>query len=148
MSKFIGDQKIKETKETTEKTPGGTAIVEVVYENGRIERFSQLMYDLVVSEKSCDASTLREKRVQPVVGSVLAILREYGVRVGDTPYLSALLNQSLNSNVEEATKELWSRVMPKPQTLDDVDLVTVDRVLTSKKQTLNDVIQGPGKSGV
>ena len=147
MSKFIGDKKIKETRETADKTPGGTAIVEVEYEDGQVEKFSQLTYDLVASDKSCDATSLREKRVQPVVATVLAILREYGIKVGDTPYFAALLNLSLNNNVEEATKILWATVMPKPQTLDDVDFVTIDRVLTAQKKTLNDVID-PGKPGV
>lgn len=137
---FIGDKKIKQTKDTNEKTPGGVEILQVEYEDGLSERFSKLMYDQVVSEESCDLSQLREKRVKYVVSSVLALLREYGVRVGDTPYLSVLLNQSLNFNVEEATKELWGQWMPRPLSLDDVDLVTVDRVLSSQKKTLKDVI--------
>lgn len=137
---FIGKKKVKETRETEEKTPGNSPILEVAYEDGTVERFSKIMYDQIISEESCDESVLRDKRIHPVVGTVLAILREYGVKVGETPYLSALLNQSLNSNVEEATKELWSNFMPLPLSLDDVDLVTIDRVLKSKKKTLNDVI--------
>lgn len=144
---FIGEKKIKEAKENGEFTPGQNPIMRVEYENGEVEHYSKLMYEQIVSDASCQLDALREKRVRYVVAATLALFREYGVRAGDTPYISVLLNQSLNDNLESATKMLWAEWMPKPLALDDVDFVTVDRVLKSKKQTLNDVLQKPADAG-
>lgn len=124
-------------------------ILDVEYEDGTIQKFSRLMYEQVASEKSCDATALRDLRVKHVVSTLLAVVREYGLQVGDTPYLSVLFNQSLNNNIEEATKQLWAEwIGSKPLSLDDVDLLTVDRVLTSQKKTLGDVLKNQGESGV
>lgn len=141
---YIGERKIKEVKATDQKSEGGGELLEIHYEDHSIEFLPKLMYEKIVTEKAIDLSELREKRVQPIVQSVLFILREWGIKVGETPYFSAILNQSLNNNVEEATKMLWGQFMPKPKSLDDVDLVNIDRVLRkfseAEKKTLKDVI--------
>lgn len=130
---WIGDKKVKEKKELEEKTPGGTALFEVEFVNGTKEVFSQLMLDAVLSEEACDATALRDKRVHPVVGSTLAIMREYGIKIGETQYFSVLVNQSLNANRDQAEKELWRKWSSTIKGLDDVDLITIDRVLKSIK---------------
>lgn len=131
---WIGDKKVKEMKDTGEKTPGGSAIFEVEFVNGAKEVFSQLMLDAALSEEACDATALRDKRVYPVVGSTLAIMREYGMKIGETAYFSVLVNQSLNTNRDAAEKELWRKNgAPTIKGLDDVDMITIDRILKSIK---------------
>lgn len=137
---FIGEKKVKDSKETGETTPSGVPLVEVQYVDGTAECLSKLMFDQVLAEKACDLTELREKRLEVVLRAVLELMRDWGLRVGETPYFGALLNQSLNYSVEEATKTLWATVMLKPLSLDDVDLVTVDRVLKNKSLTAKDVI--------
>lgn len=127
-------------KELAEKTPGGFTIVQVRYEDGTVEWFSAPMFEKVVSEKPCDASALRDKRIAPIVQAIISILRDWGIKLGELPYMSALLNQSLDFNSKEALIELWSKWMPRPLSPDDVDLVTIDRVLKSKQVTLNDIL--------
>lgn len=129
---WVGDKKIKGTTVLEEKTPAGVDLIEVEYTNGKKEVFSKTMLDVMVHTKACDASELQERRIHPVVGSMLAMLREYGVKVGELSYMSTLLNQSMNNNKDEAEKELWSKFLPTIQSLDDVDLITVDRVLRTK----------------
>lgn len=131
--KWIGDKKIKEVKDTGEKTPASTPLLEVEFTNGTKEVFSKIMFDAIASAEACDASALREKRVYPVVGSVLAIMREWGIKISETQYFSVLINQSLNNNKDEAEKELWKVWGPNIKSLDDVDLIMVDRILRTKK---------------
>jgi hypothetical protein len=134
MSKqFIGSKKIAEIKETGDSTPSGSPIKEIIFEDGSISWFSELMLQHIISDQKIDDTQLRDRRLFPVVQVVLAVLRDYGMKTGETPYFSALLNQSLNNNIDEATRELWSKFMPKPRELDDVDLITVDRVLKTIK---------------
>ncbi len=125
MDKYIGERKIKGISGENEIT--------VEYEDGKKEVFSKLMYDKIVSDQSCDATTLREKRIQPVVAAVLKILCEWGIKLNELPYMSAVLNESLKQNENEALKQLWLAWAPTINTVDDIDLVSIDRVLRSKK---------------
>ncbi len=130
---WIGDKKIGSTSTLKEKTPAGYDLIEVIFTNGTTAIFSKMMFDAIVSVESCDDSALRDKRVHPVVGSVLAIMREWGIKVGETQYFSALVTQSLNSNKDEAEKQLWKGWAPTIKSLDDVDLILIDRVLKTIK---------------
>jgi hypothetical protein len=131
MKQYIGNKIITSVEKTNEKTEGGVDILKVSFRNGAVEHFSRLMFDKIVSEKSCDEATLREKRVAPVVAILLSILREWGIKAGELQYLSALLNRSLDYNRNQALTKLLSDWMPKPKSLDDLDLITIDRILKS-----------------
>jgi hypothetical protein len=131
MKQYIGSKKVRLIEDTGEKTPGGTEIVKVTYDDNTAEHFSKLMFDKVVDTKPCDATVLRDRRVAPVCQIVQAVLREWGLKVGELPYLSTLLNQSLNSNTDQALLKLVSEWMPRPLSLDDIDYIAVDRILKS-----------------
>ena len=127
--KFIGKKKITSVEETKDKTPGGFSLIRVEYDDESIEYMSSLMFPKVTSDKACDESALRDKRMYPVVENILGLLRDWGIKTGELQYMSALLNLSLDNNQKEAMSELWSKWMPRPMSLDDVDLITMDRVL-------------------
>ena len=69
----------------------------------------------------------------PVVEAVLRIMRDWGIKLSEIPYFSTLLTTSLNYNEDEALKELYSKWLPTLTSLDDIDMVTIDRILKSKK---------------
>ena len=124
---YIGEKIIENSQESD--SPNGVRIVEVTYTDGIKETLSKLMYDAVISEETCDATTLRDKRIRPVVGHVLAILREWGIKISELQYLSVVLNTSLSENEKAALKKLWKPWIPTINDVDDVDLITIDRVL-------------------
>jgi hypothetical protein len=130
---FIGEKEIKEVKEAKGKTIGGNPIMEVKFTNGDVQHFSKLMYDRIVSEEKCDLTQLREKRLTPVLEIVLAVLRDWGVTSGELPYFSIKLNQSLDYNTNQALIKLVSKYMPTPKSLDDIDYITIDRILSEEK---------------
>ena len=132
-TQYIGPKKIKSVETSEEKTVGGNDITKVIYEDGTIEFISSMMFDKVVSEETSDESVLRDKRMTPVVELVLSILRDWGVKVGELPYFSALLNRSLEYNSNQALLKLVGEYMPKPNSLDDIDYITVDRILRNNK---------------
>lgn len=132
MDKFVGPKKIKETKTLEEKTPANGEMLEVEYEDGTKEVLSKMMYGEIVSDKECDLTTLRDKRVRPVVATVLMTFREWGLKVGELSYMSALLTQSLEANQDEAQKELWLKWIPTLQSLDDVNMIVIDLILKEK----------------
>ena len=122
--KYIGEKEIKDYH-CDELT------CDIEYADGKKETLSKLMFDEIVDDKKCDASTLRDKRVRPVVAQVLGIMRLWGIKTGEVGYFSALLNQSLMNNENEAIKHLWKSVIPTLESLDDVNLVAIDKVLKS-----------------
>lgn len=134
MSLFIGEKKIKQAIETKEKTEStGVSIIKVEFEDGSIEHFSKLMFDKIKSIDKCDLSQLRDKRVGSVVEIVLGVMRDWGLKIGELPYFASLLNQSLNYNSDNALLKLVSKYGPKPKSLDDIDYVTIDRILRDGK---------------
>ena len=124
MSKFIGDKEIRNHHCTDN-------LCEIEYVNENKETLSKIMFDEIVSEEKCDATTLRDKRVRPVVAQVLGIMRLWGLKNSEVGYFSALLNQSLQNNEDVATTHLWKTINSTLQTVDDVSLVDVDKVLKS-----------------
>jgi len=131
---YIGNKKVKQIIETGDKTETGVSIVKIHFQDGSVEYFSKLMLDKILSNKGCDATELRDKRIRPVVEVLAAVLRDWGIKTGELPYISALLNQSLNHNSDQALIKLISKWMPKPNSLDDLDYITVNRILRSKDE--------------
>ena len=128
---FIGQKKIKITKNLNEKIDT-IQLVEVEFEDKTKEIFSKLLYDKIISEKSCDATELRDKRIKPIVTEVLILLRNWGIKTNELPYMSVLHNQSLVFNEKEALKKLWLNWIPTLNTIEDVDLIAIDRVLKNE----------------
>jgi len=97
------------------------------------------MLNRIITEEPCDLSTLREKRLKPVVQNVLQLMCDWGVKLSELPYFSVLINQSLDFNQKEALLKLWSGWGPKLLHPDDVDLITLDRVL--RAQTIDEAVK-------
>ena len=142
--KFIGEKQIEKAAELEEKTTSGIAIISVEFVDGTHELLSALMLDKTVTEEACDLSTLRDKRVQPVVEEVLKLFRDWGLKLNELGYLSTLMVQSLEYSDTQAMLHLWSKEGVKLQTPQDVDLLTLDRVLKEVKPlTMDDVLNKP-----
>lgn len=129
---FIGEKEIKEATETKEKTPTGITIMKVEFKDESIEYISKLMFDKVKSVDKCDLTQLRDRRVGPVVEIVLGVMRDWGLKIGELPYFASLLNESLNYNSDNALLKLVSKYGPKLKSLDDIDYVTIDRILRNE----------------
>ncbi len=134
MDKFIGEKKIKQTTELKEQTFGGVSMIEVEYEDGTKGRFSSLMLAAITTDKAIDATALRDKRIFPVVEKVLGVLRDWGIKGGELPYMAAVLNQSLEFNERAALRLLWDTWLPGLKDPNDVDLITIDKVLRASKE--------------
>ena len=136
--KFIGEKKVKTIKPTGETTPSGFEVMEVEYEFGVVEHFSKLMLDKILSDEKCDLSILREKRIEPLVKVVLTILADWGVKMSELPYFSAVLNQSLDFNHKHALSEILGKWIPKPKDPEEVDMITINRILHSIDAKIQD----------
>ena len=138
---YIGEKKVANIIDSGTKTHGDVPVVAVIYEDGSKELISSLMIDKIVSDVACDLTVLREKRLTPIVEQILNLLRDWGVKFNELPYMSILLNQSLDFNQKEALIRLWAAWGPRLLSPEDVDLITVDNVLRS--QTVDEAINNP-----
>lgn len=136
---YIGDKQIISFKKLDETTPGGVPLIEVKYADDTVEVLSKLMFDHTVSDKGTDLTELRMKRVSRVVELTLELCRDWGIKIGETPFFGQLLNASLNDAVDQAELQLWSQWMTKPKERDEVSLTTVDRVLRTIRPTLKEI---------
>jgi len=132
ISQFIGTKKIKETKTAEHKTPMGNAIVEIEYDDNTKEFMAQCMFDKVVTDKQTDATELQDKRINVIVDIILFSMREWGVKIGEVDKITMLLAQSLSYNSNQALLSLVADYMPKPLSLDEVDMLTLDLILKTK----------------
>ena len=141
--RYIGEKKVATITDSNSKTPGDVSIMVVEYEDGSQELFSSLMLNRIISETACDLTELQKKRLIPVVEQMLSLLRDWGVKFNDLPLMSMMMNESLDFNQKAALIKLWSAWGAKLQSPDDVDLITIDRVL--RAQTIDDAIKNAGK---
>lgn len=133
IGKYIGQKRILTLEELKEETFGGQKLYKIQYLDGSEEQFSVLMLDKVCTEKAVDLSQLRDMRITPVVAVVLHVLRDWGIKMAELSYFSTVLNQSLAYNHQEALNLLLGEWMPAPKDPEEVDLVTIDRILRVKK---------------
>jgi hypothetical protein len=68
-----------------------------------------------------------------MVKEVLTFLRNWGIKINELPYFSAVLNTSLDENEKAALKKLWLPWIPTINEIDDVNLIAIDQVLKNGK---------------
>lgn len=132
VGKFIGPKKITSVSPIGQMTPGGFELWEIGFKDDTAERFSAPMLKHVIRKKSIDISELRDKRIAPVVEVTLQVLRDWGIKMSELQFYSAMLQNSLDYNYNQAQNILLSEWMPKPISPDEVDLLVIDRILRSK----------------
>lgn len=124
IGKYVGPNKIKEVKETEEKTYLGNTKLELVYENGQTVLLPTDTVEAVMTEELSDLTKLREARVNPVVEKILVILTESELTNEDMDYaIGPKLTESLNMAVNQAQKILWGKEKH------EVTLMDIDKVL-------------------
>jgi hypothetical protein len=67
-----------------------------------------------------------------IVDIILFSLREWGVKIGEIDKITMLLAQSLTYNSNQALLSLIGDYMPKPLSLDEMDLLVIDKILKDK----------------
>lgn len=126
--KYIANKKISSVKKIKEKTFFGNDKVEVSYKDSdEKEVFPLKVLDYIVTKEESDLTTLRDKRVIPVVQDILNILIESELRKEDLQYaIGPKLVESVNNNFREATSKLWGKQDYS------VSLMDVQKVLSEK----------------
>ena len=127
-NKFIGPNKIKSIEPSERKTYSGKEMYQVTYRNNKVEYYSEAVLEDIVTGKSRDLTALRDLRCFPVVKSLLEVLAEANVKLGEIDYILERTGFSLQENIKKAADILWEKEFENREMMD------VEEVLESAKQ--------------
>ena len=131
IGQYFGLRKIEGVEESEEKTYLGKEKITLIFEEKERQDLPLEVVELLISSTSTDLSTLREKRVKPVVERLLIILLEAELTIPDLEYaVGPKLKFSLEDTVERANTILWNGKEAHERTLNDIEKVLKKNVGT------------------
>lgn len=122
--KFIGDKKILSVSLTSEKTPIGSEIVKVLFEDGTSKLLPKALADRIQTDTPIDATVLRKKWVDVVVNNTIILLQENDIKMEDMDYFMNTLLISIEDKCNRANAALYG-VEYYPQR----SLLSVERII-------------------
>ncbi len=120
--KFIGLDKIKSVKLAERKTCLGKDVYELTYTDGSKKELPKHVVELLATEKSTDATALRELMIQPIVKDLLGVLLDYEIRLEDINYVFEKTSASITESVKKAADVVFGKEF-KERTLQDIDKI-------------------------
>lgn len=130
---YIGPKEVKAVDLLPEKYNGTIELVKVTYVDGSEQVMTKKMVDTCTTTESTDFTSLRDKRVQPVVAGILELMLEWGVALSDVNFITNSIAMSVNASMNAASKKFWGKEEA------DLDLIEVDKVL-KQGVTLKDIL--------
>jgi len=122
VGKFYGDRQIKEVVGIITKTASGKDKVSVSFEIGEPIQIPVEQLATLASEKAIDATTFRDKQMEPLVLGAIGMLLEAEVPLEWMQYFSQKLGISISTSVDKANEILWGKKFFQ-LTLLDVDKI-------------------------
>jgi ribosomal protein L17 len=95
---------------------------ELVMKDGTKTILSPKMAAAVITNEPIDLTTLREKRLHPVVEAILSLLLEWDVKINEIEYIYTLVTTSFNENYKAASDKAWG-IAEADRKVSDVDRV-------------------------
>lgn len=132
---YIGSDKIMVVADTDEKTPMGSDIVEVTFENGLMVKMPKKTYEIVVTDVASDASIVRRSKFNQMVPAIKAVICEYDIKVSEIQPLLQEIAAGIDNNFARATNYAWTHddtlYVPNSNPLFDRSLLDADAILRS-----------------
>lgn len=118
--KFIGIDKIKSLKLIERKTCLGKDVYELTYTDGSKVELPKHVIEILTTEKSTDATALRELIIKPIVKDVLSVLLDYEIRLEDINFVLENTSAAITESVKQAVTKLFGKGF-EDRTLEDID---------------------------
>lgn len=107
---FVGPRKVFTVSiSETLKTNGGNDVVEINYEGGFREIMSKKTFEIIVSDKPCDLTQLREKRIAPLIAQLMDVVAENDIKAADIETVKTRFEGELYNSFNRATHYLWTK---------------------------------------
>lgn len=132
---WIGSDKISIVAESDLKTPMGSDVVEVTFDNGKVTTMPKKTYEIIVTDVASDASIVQRSKFNQMVPALKAVLCEYDIKVSEIKPLLEELGASIDNNFSRAvnyalTKDdsVW---IPNSNPLYDRSILEADAIIRS-----------------
>ena len=104
---YIGSDLILGVEKIDDKTPIGSDMVNVLFDNGKSKKYPSAMFEHIVTSEPIDSSKLREKKVDPIVNQTIVLLQESDIVMDDVEYFLNLLTASIDYKSTRANSKLY-----------------------------------------
>ena len=130
IGKFLGFDKIATAEASPKKTFLGKDKMIFTYEgvDDVKESYPMRVVEQLISDSPTDLTSLRDKRVIPVLEEILAVLTESELSNADMNYAVSKITELINNAIQRADDILWGKAGQK------ITLMDAETVLKSKKE--------------
>lgn len=134
---FYGSDKVVSVTENTELVrQGGKKFMNITLAKGVVEVVPEEYIETLLTPEIKDLTWLTDQRSNFIVKSFIELLLDLNVKMTELQYFIPKLKNSLDLSRDNADCALWEKDSY------DISLVDIDRVLKSKRITLDDVMHG------
>lgn len=134
---FIGKKSVIAIVETDIKTPLGSEIVEVRFEDGTSELMPKKTFGIMVTDESSDDTSILQKKYSQMVKDILAIVAEYDIKYYELENLTVLIKNSIIDSINRANNFLWrgddSKHIAGFDMTNDISLIDIQRIMQQIK---------------
>lgn len=106
--RYIGPFKVIGITKLDVKTPRGSEVVKVLYENRPAEIMPLASFELVVTPEPTDLTNLQRRRFDVLIPKIVEELAEMDVRMFELPGLLNKVHETVTDHFERASSYLWT----------------------------------------
>lgn len=141
MEQYIGEKLVIAVIELEEKTPQGNDMVEVCFDGGSKEKMPKKRFELIVTDKVSDATTVQNQVKFTLSSIILGMFNEYGVKMGETEPIFGAIAGLVNDGFTKAQDVMWG------VDFQGISLIEVNKVLKANYERENNTGTSPEGSG-
>ncbi len=139
MEKFIADKKVLTVEVLTdEKTPVGSEMVKIIFEDSTTEIMPKVRFELIVTDTISDATTVQKKVSSRVGAMMYSTMHEYGIKMGEINNVTDACVSLANAGYERARDALFGFEFL------DLPLIEINKTLIHATSKSNDGASSTG----
>lgn len=128
---YIGKKRIITVIELDEKTPAGSDMVEVCFEDSTKEKMPKVRFELVATMELSDDTIVMQKLLARVGAVLFGTLHEYGARWGEVNAMSDAMVKLCENGMEKASDIKWGCDKP------NISLNEINKILVENNAKQN-----------
>lgn len=104
---YIGNKLILGVEKIEDKTPIGSEMINVLFDNGTSKKYPSAMFNHIVTNEPIDGAKLREMKVDPIINQTIVLLQESDIVMDDIEYFINTLMASIDYKSTRANSKLF-----------------------------------------
>ncbi len=117
MEQYIGEKKVLAVEKLEKKTPSGSAMVKVLFDENPAEEMPEKRFEIIKSSEKSDATTVQIKFRQTAASIIFGMMGEFGIKYGEVNGVIDMVASLVNEASNKATNILFDVDYPEDRTL-------------------------------